>query len=335
MGEALPQSPVEWQIPVASTEVIQKSLRVLVISDVDIKSAAQLADFSVHDADFNNSLNAGIKNGLQPAYNDGIELCMACGPFVHDHIRSNERDEGGDSSKTVKQMNQTLEQDIGNEGFMTCVLSQLENIVCRLVYVPCKTCDPRRTTEDGLNGDHLRLTPNSRNVYNRILPMLYGLGVAGLSGRQENDNSGKSNEKRKRQYEMLEGIIGNASCHDGRPRQAIVISTHPNGYDGEVSALSSFDNLLGTSFFQNNVILYVCSAKSEDCKQFSYNNGNVIVLNPGSLRLRGEFAIVDVRFDRQQTSCSANMQEQLWKIDKVQLRSLSCLKRNSYQLESK
>ena len=56
---------------------------------------------------------------------------------------------------------------------MTAALSQLESIVCRVLYIPGDT-DPI------FHKMKRRLTPNSRNLHNQWMPLCPGLGCAGL-----------------------------------------------------------------------------------------------------------------------------------------------------------
>jgi hypothetical protein len=73
---------------------------------------------------------------------------------------------------------------------MTATLSQLENIVCRVVYCPGST-DPitsilgqdaiANNDEMGVHHQHpRRYTPNSRNLHRQWLPVAPGLGTAAL-----------------------------------------------------------------------------------------------------------------------------------------------------------
>jgi hypothetical protein len=70
---------------------------------------------------------------------------------------------------------------------MTAALSQLESIVCRVVFVPGRT-DPITTiTSSSDNSQNpfsytkeRRLTPNSRNIHQHWTPLSPGLGCAGL-----------------------------------------------------------------------------------------------------------------------------------------------------------
>ena len=67
---------------------------------------------------------------------------------------------------------------------MTAALSQLESIVCRVVFVPGKT-DPLTTITSSVSSlaytKERRLTPNSRNIHQNWMPLSPGLGCAGLS----------------------------------------------------------------------------------------------------------------------------------------------------------
>jgi len=71
-------------------------------------------------------------------------------------------------------MTRSRETSSALEGLMTAALSQLESIVCRVVYCPGFS-DPLTVVLD-----NKRLTPNSRNLHRQWLPLVPGLGCAGL-----------------------------------------------------------------------------------------------------------------------------------------------------------
>ncbi len=77
----------------------------------------------------------------------------------------------------------TKEETAALEGLMTAALSQLESIVCRVVFVPGKS-DPVTTITSSLTSvaytKERRLTPNSRNIHQHWIPLCPGLGCAGL-----------------------------------------------------------------------------------------------------------------------------------------------------------
>eukprot|EP00934_Nitzschia_sp_Nitz4_P002975 Nitzschia sp. Nitz4//scaffold317_size20466//16181//18064//NITZ4_008667-RA/size20466-processed-gene-0.12-mRNA-1//1//CDS//3329547548//2965//frame0 len=78
----------------------------------------------------------------------------------------------------------TREETAALEGLVTAALSQLESIVCRVVFVPGKS-DPLTTITSTASGGisytrERRLTPNSRNIHQHWMPLSPGLGCAGL-----------------------------------------------------------------------------------------------------------------------------------------------------------
>ena len=78
----------------------------------------------------------------------------------------------------------TQEETAALEGLMTATLSQLESIVCRVVFVPGHT-DPITTITTSSSSScsyrkERRLTPNSRNIHQHWMPLSPGLGCAGL-----------------------------------------------------------------------------------------------------------------------------------------------------------
>lgn len=137
------------------------SIRILVVADADLQSAASLAEFTL------------MQNGkLFEA--SMLDLCLACGPFSCE-----------DDLLPYLQPNSPMEQHsregtIALEGLVTSALSQLESIVCRVLYIPGPT-DPLTLLMKNEQEQHKRLTPNSRNVHQQWLPLVPGLGCAGLS----------------------------------------------------------------------------------------------------------------------------------------------------------
>lgn len=87
----------------------------------------------------------------------------------------------------------TKEESIGLQGILTAAISQLESIVCRVVYCPGwqdpLTILQQHQPHPPHNGPPpfaaprslaKRLTPNSRNIHQQWLPLAPGLGCAGL-----------------------------------------------------------------------------------------------------------------------------------------------------------
>jgi hypothetical protein len=77
----------------------------------------------------------------------------------------------------------TREESAGLEGLITASLSQLESIVCRVVYCP-GWHDPLTVLQNQSSSSTQRfpkrLTPNSRNIHQQWMPLAPGIGCAGL-----------------------------------------------------------------------------------------------------------------------------------------------------------
>lgn len=158
------------------------TLRVLVVADVDLNAASALAEYTIQQ-----------KNKVFDA--SRIDLIIACGSFCRDddlrpYLVGKQRQEARRRSQQQQKQSQTnsslkssstpffrsREDTAALEGLFTAALSQLESIVCRVVYCPGAT-DPLTTiVSDRPN----RLTPNSRNVHQQWMPIAPGLGCAAL-----------------------------------------------------------------------------------------------------------------------------------------------------------
>jgi hypothetical protein len=163
MGEDLKQLP---------------KMRILVVADIDLPSASALAEYALQQED--NVFDSTM-----------IDLCIACGSFCRDedllpYLRGKQRRrelsrEYHASSSTTPSLSSTpffrsREETAALEGLMTAALSQLESIVCRVVYCPGMS-DPLSTL---LSEGPRRLTPNSRNLHKQWLPLAPGIGCAAL-----------------------------------------------------------------------------------------------------------------------------------------------------------
>jgi hypothetical protein len=152
-----------------------QTFRILVVADVDLSSASALAEYTLQQ-----------KNQVFDA--SRIDLCIACGPFCQDqdllpYLRGKQKTARQNLHQSQLKSPETAastpffrskEETVALEGLMTAALSQLESIVCRVVYCPGSS-DPLTTLLSAK-----RLTPNSRNVHRQWLPMVPGLGCAAL-----------------------------------------------------------------------------------------------------------------------------------------------------------
>jgi hypothetical protein len=139
------------------------TLRILAVADIDLASAAALAEYALHESD----LGGG-----------NVDLCIACGPFCTDqdlptrYLQGRSKIRHGQKSPHTR----SREETAALEGLMSGALSQLESIVCRVVFLPHPT-DPCTTFKK--KEQHLRLTPNSVNIHQRWLQLAPGLGCSG------------------------------------------------------------------------------------------------------------------------------------------------------------
>lgn len=193
-GLQLPHMPQKSQAPQkqspgASPQPEGPSIRILLVSDVDLPSASALAEYTLLQ---NNQVFDASR----------IDLCIACGPFCRDedllpylkgksrkqlqHLFEEDKTHNTGNHHHPNKANRstswssvffrTQEETAAMEGLVTAAISQLESIVCRVVFCPGNT-DPMTTST---SPEDLRFTPNSRNVHRQWLPLAPGLGCAGL-----------------------------------------------------------------------------------------------------------------------------------------------------------
>jgi hypothetical protein len=172
----LPHMPIDADLGenADGSTIPLQTFRILVVADVDLSSASALAEYTLQQ-----------KNQVFDA--SRIDLCIACGPFCRDqdllpYLRGKQKTARQNLHESQLKSPETAstpffrsqEETVALEGLMTAALSQLESIVCRVVYCPGSS-DPLTTLLSAK-----RLTPNSRNVHRQWLPMVPGLGCAAL-----------------------------------------------------------------------------------------------------------------------------------------------------------
>ena len=161
-GLKLPHMPKKDELP---------ALRILVVADIDLNAASALAEYTLQQ-----------KNRVFDA--SRIDLCIACGSFCRDedllpYLAGKQRQSEHRQrrhSNSCTPFFRSREETAALEGLFTAALSQLESIVCRVVYVP-GAMDPLTTV---VNPRPSRLTPNSRNLHQQWLPLAPGLGCTAL-----------------------------------------------------------------------------------------------------------------------------------------------------------
>jgi hypothetical protein len=194
------------------------TVTILVCADIDLKSTSALAEYTLQQQQLYMQQKQRNRNPKQHHYHfDGsfpskkkagfdataIDLIIAAGPCSRDedlisYYRGKQKKKNARSSDsyfpghTSDKLSDNLapflrsaEKTAALEGLMTAALSQLENIVCRVVYCPgfndpVSTMVP--TTLTGMYNElsYKRLTPNSRNIHQQWMPLAPGLGCAAL-----------------------------------------------------------------------------------------------------------------------------------------------------------
>ena len=214
------------------------------------------------------------------------------------------------------------EERAARRGLITAALSQLESIVCRVVYMLKDDCVSRKSDDH----EHLRLTSNSLDIQNRWLPLVEGLGLAGhLDANDQIDNIGLGDqplERLLRSAHPLSSADQNEDhiLHDQEALlfQSIVITAararkrsleksegspdQQEDLKGESSRQPETENYNKTknSFVRDHLLLKIAAGAEASPSSHCYStNGDATttVITPGSLRKRGEFCLVDLILD--------------------------------------
>lgn len=119
-----------------------QSLRFLVLADVDMMSVTKLSEHFIHLSPQFDCIIVIGPHGLKPS-NSAEDTAVALGD-------------------------------------MASIIAQLENIVCRVIYLPTEMEPSQVLTEQ------LHLTPNSVNIHGRRINLLDDMFVLGYSERSEN-----------------------------------------------------------------------------------------------------------------------------------------------------
>ena len=175
------------------------SIRICIVSDLTLTSACKLSEFALNDPDFGpveeyneanlevNSESANLHgnsksfdDSVSESYPRGVELILACGPFTHvddvDHDYGSADEEvsssssagmGGSENFQGLDWSNSREHIASAEGVITCILSQLENIVCRVVYFPSVMYDPptlHKHAAAPIDNDHLQYPQHNQHL---------------------------------------------------------------------------------------------------------------------------------------------------------------------------
>ena len=148
-------------------------LRILVVGDMDLDSSSELAEYALNAPE--------LRGGT-------VDMICAVGPFsclqdLFPYLRKRPNAAAAAAAaKTTPPPPPSKEHAAAMEGLVTGCLSQLESIVCRLVWIPAQSADPLTLCSVK---EEQRLTPNSRNVHRRWIPLAPGIGCGGLAENEQ------------------------------------------------------------------------------------------------------------------------------------------------------
>jgi hypothetical protein len=203
VGEAIRSHENDANQSRTNEMILLPCIFVLVCADFDLKSSSALAEYALQQKDeiFDaKSIDLIIAVGPSTGGTEMLNYYQGRKRSKHQHyhkIRHNRHQHsnlehhhldlsydkdtdvqnGNDVTHSTSPFFRTREESAALEGLMTAALSQLESIVCRVVYCP-GWHDPLSVLQPSSNMK--RLTPNSRNVHQQWLPIAPGLGCAGL-----------------------------------------------------------------------------------------------------------------------------------------------------------
>eukprot|EP00548_Thalassiothrix_antarctica_P014950 CAMPEP_0194173076 /NCGR_PEP_ID=MMETSP0154-20130528/7458_1 /TAXON_ID=1049557 /ORGANISM="Thalassiothrix antarctica, Strain L6-D1" /LENGTH=303 /DNA_ID=CAMNT_0038885995 /DNA_START=55 /DNA_END=963 /DNA_ORIENTATION=+ len=268
------------------------NLCLLVVADLDLPSASALAEDALCHLPDGGTL---------------IDCVCACGPFVDQFT-----DLQPYMTSPSKIVQPSPELTHALEGLVTGCLSQLENIVCRVVWVPSVKQDPtslflRQSSKISRQTTQQRLTPNSRNVHQECLPLAPGLSCYGLSGSSSIGFNGRGRKKKGGEKDYLEKKSDHDCDSDDEDiamllSKLLALETVPVEKDAtehspweKFSMTSAIVLTTGISSAtlvkqeMDNLLLHICASPLTEP---SYSNG---VLIPGSLKNRGEYCLVHLQ----------------------------------------
>jgi hypothetical protein len=217
-----------------------------------------------------------------------VDAIVACGPFICSRDINYGSKEEEDASKIA---------DIGS------IIAQLENIVCRVIYLPSQQDPNSIITEEN------HLTPNSVTLHGRKLMLMNNLYISGYSepdltsqkydfADNEDHAASTLNEIRvqtAKSMDVLREVVGMNSSSSGE------LTNHSTGI---FTLLYRFSHTLNHFLFHLTEELedagielcIICSSNAEEASRLPSKFGNLQIISPGNLQL-GCYTLVDLEFD--------------------------------------
>jgi hypothetical protein len=250
-------------------------VKLLIVADVDAQSANHLAEkFVPEDPDI-----------------DGI---ICCGPF------------GTDEISLLSPENRAVAQ-----GDMASIIATLENIVCRVVYLPSSNEPPTSYNQQ------LHLTPNSINIHARRMALRHGLFISGFTETKENlivkqiNHMTTDSEYSDDEYDGVEMSSGMSSIQQIEQILSSGNESDINSSDETIAQNTGifllnykYTHTLNHFLFHMPDILekadvslmVLHSTESKLPLPSTFSNFHIIV--PPSLKNEGKFALVEFQFEQ-------------------------------------
>lgn len=233
----------------------EQSIRILVVSDVDIRSAVEMVErFVPNDPQFT--------------------ACLVCGPFTNMAL-------------------DTKENEAAAQGDMSYILSLFENIVCRVVYVG-DDADPLKPVLEQINLTPNSVNIHARSLQLLPSLTISGvcersdIADSDMDGDCD-DITVQSSLTKNIIDEVLQAII-ESSAESTTPSSGIFALNYKY-----LHTLNQFLFFSAESLHKANVILAVIPSKKDSAVTLPAEMNGMSIVAPKSLRDEGSYAIVELK----------------------------------------
>lgn len=219
-----------------------------------------------------------------------LDAIIAIGPF---HCVQ-------DTSFTSQQ-----EEDASKIADIASIIAQLENIVCRVIYLPSQKDPSSITVEES------HLTPNSITLHGRKISLLKNLHLYGYSEPDlTTETSTDVLPDEGGQYECLEDIRVKSARSVDIIRDVMKLDSHfqdhqePIADSGIFTLVYHFSHTLNHFLFHMSeeleeaaiVLCIISSTNAEETSRLPTKFGNLTIVVPGNLH-SGNYTLVDMEFN--------------------------------------
>ena len=218
-----------------------------------------------------------------------LDAIIVCGPFVHETMS-------------------TREEIAVAESDMSSLVAQLENIVCRVMYLPAET-DPTNALSH-----QLHLTPNSVNIHARELHLASGLRLFGFT---EKSSGLDSQEVVEDDDDEVAADITLQSGTSISIIQEILDASTPVKSFGIFALSCKYSHTLNQFLFHipeslkaAGIRMCVIATENEDSSRLPSKLGDLVIVGLKSLRHTSQYVIVDLQRSKETGLWSVVAQEE-------------------------